>query len=160
IYDGAPVHVSEGDVIYHGPMGTGAYQSIVHESARMRALRGRHDHWLARLALAAAGFLAHHLRAWARARRVFTLRGRRRHTPREHFTEWELPDRWRDKLLDRLTADGWRSCGVTSAWDVEKDGVQLLLATERGERGTANTLVRMSGTPVELPEYISPPSDE
>ena len=160
IYDGAPVHVSEGDVIYHGPMGTGAYQSIVHETARMRALRGQCDHWLARLALLAAGFLAHHLRAWARARRVLSLRGRRKHSPREHFSEWELPVRWREELLDQLLADGWRSCGVTSAWDVEKGGVKLLLATERGERGTANTLVRMVGNPVELPQYIRPESDE
>jgi len=112
------------------------------------------------LALVAAGFLARHLRAWARARRVFIIRGRRRHPPREPFTEWELPDRWRAELLDRLSADGWRSCGVTSAWDVEKDGVRLLLATERGENGTANTLVRMIGQSVELPDYITPSSDE
>ena len=160
IYDGAPVRVCEGDVIYHGPMGTGAYQSIIHETARMRALRGRHDHWLARLALAAAGFLAYHLRAWARARKVFRFRGRRKHVPREHFSEWELPGCWREAVLDQLLADGWRSCGVTSAWDVEKDGVHLLLSTERGEGGSANTLVRMAGNGVGLPQFIRPDSDE
>ncbi|MFZ9938184.1 MAG: glycosyltransferase [Luteolibacter sp.] len=160
IYDGAPVRVCEGDVIYHGPMGTGAYQSIIHETARMRALRGEHDHGLARLTLVVAGLLAHHLRAWARARKVFELRRSRKHTPREHFTEWELPGRWREGLLDQLLADVWRSCGVTSAWDVEKDGVHLLLATERGEGGSANTLVRMRGSGAELPRCIRPDSDK
>ncbi len=162
IYDGAPVHVSEGDVIYHGPMGTGAYQSIIHETARMRALRGRHDHWLARLTLVAAGFLAHHLRGWARARRVFIWRGTLadKQARGQHFTEWKLPGRWREELLDQLLSDGWRSCGVTSAWDVEKGGVQLLFATERGEHGAANTLARMSGNSEDLPPCVRPASEE
>lgn len=162
IYDGAPVRVCEGDVIYHGPMGTGAYQSIIHESARMRSLRGRHDHWLAHLVLVVAGLLAHHLRAWARARRVFACRGTRagKHARAERFSEWELPGCWREELLEKLTADGWRSCGVTSEWDVEKDGVHLLLATERGERGSANVLVRMRGSGGRLPPYIRPESTD
>lgn len=160
IYDGAPVHVVDGDVIYHGPMGTGGYQSIIHETARMRMLPARHDHWLARVTLVLAGFLAHHLRAWARARRVFInnrmMRNKSGGACSVDFTEWEVPGRARDGLLEELSAAGWRSCGVTSSWDLEKDGARLLLATERDERGNPNTLVRMSGVPTAMPECIRP----
>jgi hypothetical protein len=48
-------------------------------------------------------------------------------------------------LLEKLLADGWRACGPTDTWDVEKGGTRLLLATERGDCGAKNTLVRLSG---------------
>jgi hypothetical protein len=123
-------------------------------------LPARHDHWLARVTLVLAGFLAHRLRAWARARRVFInnrmMRNKSGGACSVDFTEWEVPGRARDGLLEELSAAGWRSCGVTSSWDLEKDGARLLLATERDERGNPNTLVRMCGVPTAMPECIRP----
>ena len=48
-------------------------------------------------------------------------------------------------MLERLLADGWSSCGPTDAWDLEKDGTHILLATELGEMGYKCTRIRIEG---------------
>jgi glycosyltransferase involved in cell wall biosynthesis len=158
IYDGSPVRVREGDIIYHGPMGNAPYQMIMQETARIKMLEGPHDRWLARAALVVAGFLANQLRGWARTRRLVIRRttqsGRSRRAV--DINEWDIPGHARDELMRDLLDHGWLPCGVSSGWDVEKDGARILLATERDADGKANTLVRMCGKAVGLPESIRP----
>jgi hypothetical protein len=70
--------------------------------------------------------------------------------------EWELGGVSRDTLLARLLGEGWTPCGPTDDWDVEKNGVRLALATERGELGWVNTLVRLAGDDAGLPGWLRP----
>jgi hypothetical protein len=52
----------------------------------------------------------------------------------------------RDHFLGILLRQGWKAAGETDAWDVEKAGTRVLMATERG-RGIGNrTLVRVWGS--------------
>jgi len=162
VYDGGPVRVFEGDVIYHGMMGAGGYQSIVRQADHQRTMRGRLRGWKAGLARFIAGFIAPRLRAWARNQTIFpdavAVFTKRR--PQRNINQWEMYGNGRDELLARLVADGWMPCGVTDDWDVEHGGTRLLLATERGDDGAMNTLVRICGEPDDLPPWLRPQSSE
>jgi GT2 family glycosyltransferase len=145
VYGGGPLRASADSIIYHGPMGSAGYQSVVDRMLPTRGIDGRFDGWQARLMLRMVEFLAPRLRAWARNRTILLGNGRPARNARVHTREWEVPDVPREELLDKLLADGWSACGPTESWDVEKDGARLLLATERGDRGLKNTLVRLCG---------------
>jgi hypothetical protein len=134
-------------IIYHGPMGRAGYQSVQNRMLPLRGLDGRFDRWRVQLALRVAEFLTPRLRAWARNRRIFPARGER-----PSNREWnhesqdlEFPGVTRDELLQQLLADGWQPGGTTDAWDVEKQGTRILLATEYGDHGSRQTLVRVWG---------------
>jgi GT2 family glycosyltransferase len=154
VYAGGPLRATADSIIYHGPMGMAGYQSVIARMLPTRGIENRFDGWRARLGLRLVEFLAPRLRAWARNRTILLERARRVENPTSHPQEWEMPGHWREELLGRLVQDGWTACGPTEAWDVEKDGTRLLLATERGDRGTKNTLVRLSGEMTKLPVWL------
>jgi hypothetical protein len=119
-----------------------------------RGIDSRFDDWRARLALRVVEFLAPRLRGWARNRTILLDRVRSARNPRPHPHEWEVAGHPREDLLERLLADGWSACGPTLRWDVEKAGTRLLLATERGDCGAPNTLVRLSGELSQAPAWL------
>jgi GT2 family glycosyltransferase len=158
VYGGGPVRAEADAIIYHGAMGSAGYQSLVN---RMLPLRGLDDHfndWRERCALWFVRFLAPRLRAWARCRILFLERQPRagKHGSVADIQEWRLGGVSRDALLERLLGEGWVPCGPTDDWDVEKEGARLLLATERGENGWKNTLVRLAGNLDVLPVWLNP----
>jgi GT2 family glycosyltransferase len=145
VYGGGPLRAAADSTIYHGPMGNAGYQSVVARMLPTRGIDSRFDGWRERLALRMVEFLAPRLRGWARNRIIWPKRERPAAHPVTHPHEWEVPHHAREELLERLLAEGWSACGPTEPWDVEKDGARLLLATERGDCGTKNTLVRLCG---------------
>jgi hypothetical protein len=158
VYGGGPVSVDEESVIYHGLMGSAGYQSLVSRMPPARGIDRRFDGWHTRCALRVASFLAARLRAWMRNRtllppgmRVMKAGG---HGP--EVLEWRLGPVSRRGLLDRLLDEGWQPCGPTAVWDLEKDGTLLLFATESGDDGSSDTLMRLHGDTGMLPEWLHP----
>lgn len=147
VYGGGPVRVMADSIIYHGPMGSAGYQSVQNRMLPLRGLDGRFDRWRVQLALRLAEFLTLQLRSWARSRRIILTIWKRRtnHDPPHESHELEFHGVFRDDLLQQLLADGWQPGGATDAWDAEKQDTRILLATEYGDHGNRQTLVRIWG---------------
>lgn len=146
VYGGGPVRVMADSVIYHGPMGTAGYQAITNRMLPLRGLEGRFDGMLPRLLLRLVVFLVPRLRAWERNRTLLPCSQNHHHVEKEAPDhEFNIPGKSRDEILRQLLAEGWRPAGPTVAWDAEKDGTRILLASEHGARGIKNTLVRVWG---------------
>lgn len=150
IYGGGPVRVMSDSIIYHGPMGDAGYQAITNRMLPLRGLAENFDSLQSRFALRAVKFLQPRIRAWARNRTIFL----RPESPRkaqvpgqaEEFAIHSPEGEDRDHFLGILLRQGWKAAGETDAWDVEKAGTRVLMATERG-RGIGNrTLVRVWGS--------------
>lgn len=158
VYGGGPVRVAADSIIYFGAMGSAGYQALISRMLPLRGLDRRFDCWRARLALTAVAWIAPRLRAWARCRRwlVESWPGQKGDSDGSGSHEWEAGSGSREQFLDRLLHDGWKSGGGTDLWDLEKGGTRLLLATEHGENGAKNTLVRVWGDPETLPSWLMP----
>ena len=52
---------------------------------------------------------------------------------------------YRNHYLQILITKGWKPSGETSAWDLEKEGSHVLIATERCCPNLTRTLFRVSG---------------
>lgn len=158
VYGGGPVRAGADAIIYHGAMGSAGYQSLVNRMLPLRGLDNHFNDWRARRALWFVRFLAPRLRAWARCRILFLERQPRagKHGSVADIQVWRLGGVSRDALLERLLGEGWVPCGPTDDWDVGKKGARLLLATERGENGWKNTLVRLAGNLDVLPVWLNP----
>jgi len=148
VYDGGPVRVTTGSVIYHGQMGTAGYQSVVANIQRQRGIIGRYDTSLTQFALKAVNLLQPRLRAWVRNRSWRTtfpsfVRNQALVTEEFEITSKEGLDRLH--FIDRLLAEGWKPCGENADWDLEKQGTLVMLATERGDGIATRTLVRVCG---------------
>jgi GT2 family glycosyltransferase len=156
VYGGGPVRAGANAIIYHGAMGTAGYQSLVNRMLPLRGLDNRFNGWRARLALWLVRFVVPRFRAWARTRTLLIdCQSRMARNERSlHSHEWQLGNVSRDALLERLLGEGWNPCGPTDDWDLEKNGARLLLATERGDHGWTNTLIRLTGDPAEVPEWL------
>jgi len=154
VYGGGPVRVMDGSIIYHGPMGSAGYQAITNRMLPLRGLETRFDTAKARRVLALVNFLQLRLRAWARNRRLFIHRDSLEKPAMEQSAEFEIDDangNDRNHFLTNLTGGGWQPGGETDAWDAEKNGTRVLLATEHGESGAKNVLVRVWGDAALLP---------
>ncbi len=149
VYGGGPVRAMAQSIIAHGPMGTAGYQAILNRMLPLRGLDSRFASTATRLILHAVALLQPRLRAWARNRtlRLGTTRRFRHATPKPsaEFALASTAGRDRAALLQLLLANGWTAGGATAAWDVEKDGTRVLLATECGEGLGSHTLVRVWG---------------
>jgi hypothetical protein len=159
VYGGGPVRALDNSIIYHGPMGTAGYQSIVNRMLPLRGLDRIFNTPLARLALSMVCFLQPRLRAWVRNYRLLV----RTHAPhpitRPADTEFEIsPDSGlqRNDFLNILLNDGWIPAGATDSWDAEKYGTRVLIATEYGDFGARNLLVKLWGDPMALPTQLLP----
>ncbi len=160
VYGGGPVRVMSDSVIYQGPMGEAAYQGITNRMLPLRELDARFDSLTARLALAAVEFLQPQLRAWARNGRLHfpsrTWRKTADLTSPEEFSIVSANGQDRDHFLRLLLARGWQAAGETDAWDLEKSGARLLIATERGGTTAKRNLIRVwGGSAREISQQIS-----
>ena len=154
VYGGGPVRVMDDSIIYHGTMGKAGYQAITNRMLPLRGLDERFNSPKARLALSLVNFLQPRLRAWARNRRWFFGSGNRNTPAPELANEFQIhctEGGGRDHFLSRLLAEGWKPGGATDAWDAEKAGTRILLATEPGEHGANTLLVRIWGDDPKIP---------
>lgn len=148
IYAGGPVRVMADSLIYHGPMGGAGYQGIVNRMQPSRGLAARFFTLKSRLALDFVRFLQPLVRSWERNRRLGLPRwgvSPAAVAPAEEFSIHSATGRDRGHYLALLLNQGWQPCGETDLWDVEKNGVRVLLATERGDGIATRTLVRVAG---------------
>lgn len=159
IYGGGPVRVMADSIIYHGPMGDAGYQAITNRMLPLRGIEKKFDTCQSRLALRAVKFLQPRIRAWARNRTIF-LRPKSASKPltpgqAEEFAIDSAEGKDRDHFLGILLRQGWKGAGETDAWDVEKAGTRVLMATERGCGTAMRTLVRVWGSePVRIARLL------
>lgn len=148
VYGGGAVRVGDGSIIYHGAMGQAGYQSIVNRMLPLRPIDSTFRIPRAEFLLRLLEFLQPYARRWARSRRIMPL------LPKPVFTEPETnhefgisgdETKFREHYLQTLIARGWKSSGETAAWDLEKDGIRILIATERCGPNLTRTLFRISG---------------
>jgi len=94
-------------------------------------------------------FLQPRIRAWARNRTIFLRPESPRKpgipSPSDEFAIDSAEGKERDYFLGILLHQGWKAAGETDAWDVEKPGTRVLMATERGRGIAKRTLVRVWG---------------
>ncbi len=154
VYGGGPVRLMEDSIIYHGAMGKAGYQAIVNRMLPLRGIHDRFDTPAARIGLALVHFIQPRLRALVRNRRLrFGWKRREQHEVMkgEEFQIHCADGRGREDFLKRLIDDGWQPAGVSDAWDVEKAGTRVLLATEHGDLGMKTVLLRVMGDAGALP---------
>jgi len=155
IYSGGPVRAVEGSVIYFGQMGQAGYQGVTDRMQPLRPLDPRFEGVSSRERLHLLEWLQPRLRAWYRCRHwKLSCNGAKApelERPDAEFSIWSEEGQTRDDYLQQLLAGGWKAGGGTDAWDVEKNGTRLLLATERGEGIGKKTLVRVWGDRSLLP---------
>ncbi len=149
VYNGGPLRVTGGSVIYHGPMGMAGYQSVVSGMMPLRGIEPRFDSTGSRMLLSLLIRLQPRVRSWARRRTFFSTPQAQRHRaedePVHEFEIWSEIGRTRTDFLKHLLAAGWRSSGENDCWDVERHGTRLLLATELGAGTGRRTRVRVWG---------------
>ena len=150
IYGGGAVRVGNDSVIYHGAMGQAGYQSIMNRMLPLRpidsAFRNPHSELLQRF----LEILQTTARRWARSGGILPPFSKARISQPEPTHEFDIPGDetiYRDHYLELLLAKGWRSAGETAAWDLEKDGSRVLIATERCGPNLTRSLFRVSGDP-------------
>jgi GT2 family glycosyltransferase len=149
VYSGGPVRAVEGSILYHGAMGQAGYQSVSDRMQPLRPLDARFDTPPSRGCLALLQWLQPRLRSWYRCGKWQGLSNPDQSIgeslPDAEFPIWSEEGMTRDHHLQQLLETGWKPGGASDAWDVEKDGTRLLLATERGDGVGAMTLVRVWG---------------
>ena len=156
IYNGAAVRAERDAVIYHGPMGTAGYQSVVTRMQPLRPLDPRFSTPASRALLAALTWLAPRVRGWHRIRR---FRGPLRlpkpvRAPADD--EFAVPCAGdRETLLSRLIERGWEPGGPTDGFDLERGGTRVLIAFERGAGVVKRALLRVWGPAAGLREDVS-----
>ena len=150
VYGGGAVRVGDGSVIYHGAMGQAGYQSIMNRMLPLRpidsAFRTPRSEFLLRL----LHVLQPAARRWARSRRIMPPLAKPDFMEPKTIHEFGIAGdetKFRNHYLQTLIAKGWQPCGETSAWDLEKDGSHVLIATERCGPNLTRTLFRVSGDP-------------
>lgn len=158
VYSGGPVRAVEGSIIYYGQMGLAGYQGVVDRMQPLRPLDTRFDHLLSQWQLDFISCLQPRIRAWFRCRRWPRLfkdaSDKRERNPDEELSLWSANGRTREDLLEDLLAQGWQPGESSVAWDLEKDGTRILLATERGDGIGKSVLARVWGkVPVVLNEF-------
>ncbi|MCW1921967.1 glycosyltransferase [Luteolibacter arcticus] len=154
VYSGGPVRAVEGSIIYFGRMGQAGYQGVTDRMQPLRPLDARFDDFISHQRLNLLEWLQPRLRSWYRCQH-WTGRSTNHHRPAPRpdteFPIWSPDGETRDDFLQQLLTAGWKAGGESDAWDVEKDGTRLLLATERGDGIGKRTLVRVWGDARLLP---------
>jgi len=154
VYGGGAVRVGEDSIIYHGAMGQAGYQSLVNRMLPLRPIDSAFRTPRTEFLLKMLRTLQPAARRWARNRRIRLL-PRLQHISEPENDHQEVRIRSEEGLsrghfLNLLLADGWKSCGDTSAWDLEKDGSRILIATEHIGGGATQNLFRIQGNPPDL----------
>ena len=151
VYAGGAIRVDQDSLIYHGPMGQAGYQSICNRMLPMRSLDVRYQNFSTNLLLKVVSFLQPKIRSWYRNRKI-RLPKASNGFPKlpEECSEFILPtspQKDRHHILEHLISHQWQAAGDCDAWDVEKQGTRLLLATEKLDHQHLNLLIRVWGTP-------------
>jgi GT2 family glycosyltransferase len=150
VYGGGAVRVGGGSVIYHGAMGNAGYQSIVNRMLPLRPIDAAFRTPGAEFTLRLLEILQPAARRWARSRRIMPPFSIPRLSQADSTHEFGIPgdeSRFREHYLQTLLTKGWKPAGETSAWDLEKDGTRILIATERCGPNLTRTLFRVCGEP-------------
>lgn len=149
VYAGGAVRVGENSIIYHGPMGQAGYQSITNRMLPIRPLDNRFQNPLSLLLFKFVALSQPPIRSWTRNRSIRLPKiSSEKNPPSEESNDFTLPaptHQDRNHILDHLLADGWKAAGNCDAWDLEKQGMRLLLATERLDHQHLNHLIRIWG---------------
>jgi len=160
IYAGGPIRVDPDSIIYHGRMGQAGYQAI---SSRMQPLRPLEPNYLTpttALIHRLICWLQPPLRRWSRSRRLKLPALKLSEPPaHEEVSEFHVSTDnhlERNQILDYLLSLNWQSAGSHDAWDVEKNGIRLLIATERLDQQHLNHLFRVWGDPQIIRDAIQP----
>jgi GT2 family glycosyltransferase len=155
VYGGGAVRVGDGSVIYHGSMGQAGYQSLVNRMLPLRPIDSEYRTPSTEFLLQMLRALQPAARRWSRNRRIRLLPQLKHISePETDQQEIRIPSEKglsRDYFLNLLLAYGWKSCGDTSAWDLEIDGSRILIATEHIGAGVTQNLFRIQGKPPALP---------
>ena len=160
VYTGAARGVRGGDRIYHGPMGSAGYQSLLRPEPSPREIAPPHDGPLARGLLALLRLLQPGLRAWARhgswraAWGAMVWPEAPTTGPPPADAEWAVPacDGSDHSALAREWLErGWQAAGPEDFWDLERAGSRVQFATERGPLGRNRVLIRLWGNPADAP---------
>jgi glycosyltransferase involved in cell wall biosynthesis len=151
VYAGGAIRVDHDSLIYHGSMGQAGYQSICNRMLPMRGLDVRFQNFSTHLLLKVVSFLQPQIRSWYRNRKI-RLPKNPIVIPKfpEEFSEFILPlppKINRDYMLEHLLSNHWQAAGDCDAWDLEKNGIRLLLATEKLDFQHHNLLIRIWGNP-------------
>jgi hypothetical protein len=142
VYAGGPVRAAGDAIIYHGPMGSAGYQSVVNRMPPLRGLDPRFRTGAARFLLDLTTALAPALRAWHRNRRLALPWPRRdKSAHRAELHEQVLPGP-REVHIGHLLGEDWKPAGPTAEWDLERGTRRILLATEHAPDFSRHTLVR------------------
>ena len=131
-------------------MGTAGYQSLVGRMLPLRGLAAPFRTWSARFLTQVVSHLQPRCRAWMRNRRWAW-----HHSRVPATQEMPLPDaeitlpardgRGHELHQQMLLTAGWRAGGDEDPWDLERDGVRVLFATERGDGEVKQVLARIWG---------------
>lgn len=161
VYQGGPIRVRAGDLIYSGPTGEAGYQSIRHHRWRRGlALPPVHDTWLGRQALALLSLAQWHLRSWARVQADGPSGLRSRLTapvievPAEaKLTLINAGGLTRFHLYRHLLANGWGP-SEEAGWDLARRGIHLRAATEQTGTPTNRTFVAFTSSQPD-PDFLA-----
>ena len=151
IYLGSVMSVNSGSFIYHGAMGSAAYQQIQTHMQPLRPLIREYDTARAHRRLKLANTLQPWIRKWSRWKhsRSF-LKTIKKVAPSEkskistksEATEvsalkWWSEDRLqRESVLDLLLDQGWKAIENDSHWDLSSASAHCLIACEQHAKGT------------------------
>lgn len=148
VYTGSAMGAQAGSVIYSGPAGLAGYQMFWNVMMPSRPLHASFRSARAKMKLKMAELLQPLLRKYAR--RWYSRAWRHlveKHEavaeavvkePKSSLKERILPMReeaYRIELIEALLAQGWQYAGDCDSWDLQREGVKLLIASEcLGER--------------------------
>lgn len=154
VYGGGPIRVMPGSIIYHGALGDAGYQGIVNRMLPLRDLEPRFATPFTKFCLGMIRLIQPTLRAWTRNRRLLLAPQPNARPlaeePAEDFRLIMENGKTREDALARLLENGWQPASPHASWDLEKGGNRILIASERGELGSALLLLRIWGNPPEL----------
>ncbi|MGB0774591.1 MAG: glycosyltransferase [Akkermansiaceae bacterium] len=145
VYEGGALAVSSGDVIYHGYMGTAAYQPIILSMQPRRPLTVGFDTPMARFKLGLVEVIQPKIRAWTRW--WYSLRWRHNVPETSHQPSILLADNWvnlndyearwwcgvgtlREEVLGELLEGRWVAIEDGSEWDIESGPIRAIIARE------------------------------
>lgn len=144
IYSGAPVRISGEAIIYHGPMGLANYQNVLSRMQPQRGLDARFRSLWTRMLGAFLHWLAPRIRAKARIGRFCGPIKPRKKSHCRPTVEWAIwTSQSREAYLDEMIEAGWSPGGATDDWDLERNGIHLLVAAEHGEKGIKCLRIRV-----------------
>jgi GT2 family glycosyltransferase len=150
VYEGGPIRVGDGSIIYHGPMGLAGYQSLVTRMQPTRPLMAAFATPGNELILKILRWLQPRLRQWKRCQRwrlrlPHPAQRQADEAATREFSVWSTEGKGREDFLRELMAEGWQPADDTASWDLEKNGSRLQLTTELTDGTARRTLFRQWG---------------